>query len=200
MANELPGDDPKIVWQNQLTQVSTMTLTLIRSKARELQTKTRRKLAGLLVGPLAVAFFYAFGIREFSSRGYLLHPLFASALIWSLAGLYFLNLKMRSAEFPEDAGLSTGLAFCREEVERRGNLLRRVLLWSLGPILLALATFILGLATIGNRGRGLFTNGLPFLVLVVAWIFSYLIIRQRELRELKHEIEELNHLERDSRR
>jgi hypothetical protein len=61
-------------------------------------------------------------------------------------------------------------------------------------------TFILGLAIIGIKGRGLFPNGLPFLVLVVVWIVSYFVIRERELRELKHEIEELNHLERENPR
>jgi hypothetical protein len=46
---------------------------------------------------------------------------------------------MWSMEMPADAGLSTGLQFCRDEIERRRTLLRRVLFWSLGPILLALA-------------------------------------------------------------
>lgn len=200
MTNEFPGDDPKTVWQNQPAEMTRMALTLIRSKGRELQSKTRKKLIGLIGGPLAVAFAYALGIREFSSLGNLLHPLFAGALAWSLAGLYFLNRGMQSTEFPADAGLSTGLAFCREEVERQRNLLGRVLLWSLGPILLALATLILALARIGARSGGLIPNGLPFLILVVAWIFLYFVIRERQLRGLKHEMDELNQLEGDNRR
>lgn len=177
-----------------------MTLKLIRSKARALQSKTRRKLVGLVVGPLAAAFLYAFGIREFSPVGNVLHPLFGGALVWSLAGLYILNRGMRTTEFPRDAAFSTGLEFCRKETERRRNLLHGVLLWSLGPILLALATFVLGLAMIGTKDRGLFPNGLPFLALVVVWIFGYFVLRQRELRELGHEIEELNDLESKNRR
>jgi hypothetical protein len=199
MPDELPGDDVKTVWQTQPTEISTTTLRLIRSKARELQSKTRRKLAGMLVGPLATAFLYAFGIRQFPALGCVLHPLFASALVWSLAGLYFLNRGMRSTEFPGDAGLSTGLEFCRREIERRRNLLRRVLLSSLGPMLLALATLILALAMVGTSDRGLFPNGLPFLVLVVAWILGYFVMRQREVRELQREIDELNDLEKNNR-
>jgi len=88
----------------------------------------------------------------------------------------------------------------QEEIDRRRNLMRRVVLWSLGPILLALAAFILGLAAIGTKDRGLIPNGLPFLALVVAWIFGYFVMREREFRELKHEIDELNDLERDNRR
>lgn len=200
MPNESPPDDPKTVWQTQPTEISTMTLKLIRSKAQELQSKTRRKLIGLAVGPFAAAFLYAFAAKNFPSLGQVLHALFAGALVWSLAGLYFLSRGMTSTKFPENAGLSTGLEFCRAEIHRRRNLLRRVLLWSLGPILLALATLILGLATIATKDRGLFPNGLPFLALVVAWIFGYFVVRAREFRTLEHEIDELNDLDRDNRR
>jgi len=175
-----------------------MTLNLIRSKARELQSKTRRKLMGMAGGPLAVVFLYAFGLRELAPLGHLLHPLFAGALAWSLTGLYFLNRGMWSVVMPGDAGFSTGLEFCQGELERRRNLLRRGLLWSLGPILLALAAFILGLAMIGTKDHGLFPNGLPFLILVVAWILSYFVLRARELRELRREIDELSELETDT--
>src|SRR5215831_15094059 len=121
MPNELPGDDPKKVWQSQPTEISTMTMKLIRSKARQLQSQTRRKLAGTVAGPLTAAFLYAFGIREFPSLGHALHPLFAITLAWSLAGLYFLNRGVRSVVMPGDAGLSTCLEFCRREIERRRN-------------------------------------------------------------------------------
>lgn len=197
MSDELPEDDPRRVWQGQRTEASPMALRLIQSKARELQTRTRRKLLGMMAGPLAAAFLYAFGIREFASQGQVLHPLFATALVWSLIGLYFLTRGMRRIMMPSDAGLSTGLAFCRGELERQRDLLRRVLLWSLGPMLLALASFILGLAMIGPNDRGLFPNGLPFLALVILWIAGYFALRERELRQLKREIEELNELERD---
>src|SRR3954468_9750123 len=143
MPDELPSDDLKAIWQDQPTGVSTMSLKLIRSKAREAQAKTRRQLLGTAAGPLAAAFFYTFAMREFPTLRHVLNPPFVFALVWSLAGLYFLNRGMWSAAMPADAGLSTGLEFCRGELERRRSLLGRLLLWSLGPILLALGTFIL---------------------------------------------------------
>jgi hypothetical protein len=191
------SDDLKGIWQNQPAGTSTMTLKLIQSKARELRAKTRRKVLGTLAGPLAVAFCYVFAIRAFPQQGRLL-PMFAGALVWSLIGLYFLNRGMWSAVMPGDAGLRTGLEFCREEIERRRNLLGRLLLWSLGPILLALATLVLALAMVGANGRGLLPNGLPFLTLVVVWIISYFVVRAREQRELEREIEELDDLARDA--
>ena len=110
-----------------------MTLILIKQRSRDLRTSTRKKLLGTLAGPLA----------------------------WSLAGLFFLNRGMWSSAMPADAGLSTGLEFCRREIERQRALLRRILLWSFGPLLLTIATFILALAMVGTRDRGIFPNGLP---------------------------------------
>jgi len=76
------------------------------------------KLLGTLAAPLVAALFYAYGMKEFAPLRQVLQPLFAVALAWSLAGLYFLNRGMWSAEMPGDAGLSTGLEFCRLQLER----------------------------------------------------------------------------------
>jgi hypothetical protein len=198
MGDELPRDESKAIWQSQPTGTSTMTMKLVRSKARDLRAKTRRQLMGTLAAPLAAAFVYAFGIREFPALEHVLHPLCAFALVWSLVGLYFLNRGMWSTVMPGDSGLSTGLEFCRGEIERRRHLLRCVLLWSLGPVLLAIGTFILALAMIGTKDRGLFPNGLPFLALVVVWILGYFVMRAREQRDLKRELDELNYLEKDN--
>jgi FtsH-binding integral membrane protein len=198
MRDEFPDDDAEKLWQNQPTGTPTMTIRLIRSKARELQTKTRRQLLGTLAGPLATSLFYAFGNRKFPTLQHVLQPLFTLALAWGLAGLYFLNRGMWSATMPGDLGLSTGLEFCRRELERRRHLLRRILLWSFGPVLLAIGTFILALAMIGSRDRGIFPNGLPFLVLVFVWIVGYFVVRFRDQRELKREIDELNDIEREN--
>ncbi len=194
MIDELPGDGLKAIWHNQATETSTMTLRLIQMKARELQAQTRRKLLGTVVGPLAAALFYAFGLRQFPRLSNTLHPLFLLALLWSLCGLYFLNRAMWSPLMPGDAGLSTGLEFCRAELARRRQLLRRLLLWSLGPLLLTLATFILAVAMSGAGNQRLLPNGLPFLILVVLWIVAYFAMRAREQRELQREIEELEEM------
>jgi hypothetical protein len=192
------SNDLKAMWQNQPTGTSTMTLKLVRSKARELHAKTRKQLMGTVAAPVATAFFYAFGVKVFPTLQHILHPLFGLSLAWSLAGLYFLNRGMWSTVMPGDAGLSTGLQFCREEIERRRNLLRRVLFWSFGPVLLAIATFILALALSGTQERGFIPNGLPFLTLVALWICGYFVMRVRERRELKIEFDELDDLERDN--
>jgi hypothetical protein len=200
MRGDLPGDGPKDIWLKQPTEMPTMTLKLIQQRSRDLRARTRRKLVGTLAGPFTAGLFYAYGMKEFTPLRQVLQPLFALALAWSLAGLYFLNRGMWSAVMSGDAGLSTGLELCRREVERQRDLVRRLLLWTFGPIMLAIGTFILALATVGMKERGLFPNGLPFLIVIVVWIFSYFIIRFREQRELQREIDELNDIERENRR
>jgi len=200
MPDELPNEDSKTIWQNQPTETTIMTLKLIRSKARDLQSKTRRQLLGTLTGPLAIGFFYAFGINVFPALRGVLHPLFALAFVWSLLGLYFLSRGMGSMVMPGDAGLNTGLEFCRREIERQHSLLGRVLLWSFGPLMLSIGTFILALAMTGSGNPGIIPNGLPFLTLVGIWIFGYFVMRVRQQRELKREMDDLDDLERDNSR
>ena len=176
-----------------------MTLDVIRSKARELRAKTRKQLLGTVAGPLAAAFLYAFGMKEFPAMQQPVRVLFLFAIGWSVVGLYFLNRGMWSAMMPGDAALSTGLEFCRREIERRRNLLRRLLLWSLAPILLAIATFIAALAMLGTKHKSLFPNALPFMALVAIWICAYFFRRMQEQRELNREIVELDDLGRNNR-
>ena len=197
MRDDLRGDDPKTVWQTQPTEVSAMTIEkILQKKARELRAKTRRQLLGTLTGPLIVAFFYAAGIKMFPSLQPTLQPLFAFALFWSFAGVYFLNRGKWSGAMPGDLGFSPGLEFCRREIERRRDYFRRVLVWSFGPVILGIGIFILALAIVG--GRGIFPNAIPFLTLIVVWIGMYFLSRVKDQREMQREIDELNDIEREN--
>ena len=200
MRDDLPGDGPKNIWLTQPTEKPTMTLRLIQQRSRDLRTRTRKKVLGTLAAPIAAGFLYAFGMREFAPLRQVLQPLFVFALAWSLVGVFFLNRRTWSAVMPADAGLSSGLEFCRREIERQRDLLRRGLLWAFGPMLLAISTLILALAMAGTRDRGIFPNGLPFLILVVVWIIAYFIIRLQEQRALQRELDELSEIERENPR
>lgn len=197
MRNDL-HDDPKTVWQSQRTEASRMNLILIRQKARELHAKTRRQLMGAMTVPVAVAFFYAFCIKQFPHLQEMLHALFAFALAWSIAGLYFLNRGKWSGEMPADAGLRTGLEFCRREIQRRRDYFHRDLLWSFGPVILAIATLVVAIAV--AAGPAILSKAIPFLTLVIAWIAAYLLIRARQQRELRRELDELSEIESENRR
>jgi hypothetical protein len=175
-----------------------MTLEKIRQKTQELHAKTRRALLGRMITPMLVigAGIFGYGIAQVNGpapRVVLAFAIFAT--VWSLAGQYFLNRGMWSATFAGDAASSTGLESYRREVERRRYLSARFLLWSLGPVVLAIATFIVPILSLGIR-RGMVLNMTPFLTLLVVWIASVFVIRMRDQRELQREIDELNDIER----
>jgi hypothetical protein len=197
MRNDSPENDPRTIWQNQPTEPPVMTFEKIRQKVRELHAKTRRQLLGNLAVPFIVGFFYTLGVKQFPSLQQILRPLFAFALVWSLAGLYFLNRGKWSVAMPGDAGLNAGLESYRREIEWQRGYFRRVLLWGFGPILLAIGTFILAMAIVS--GKAIFPNAMPFMTLVAVWIAAYFVIRIRQQRELQREIDELNDYERENR-
>lgn len=191
MQSELPENDPKSIWQNQPTEPSVMTLETIRQKVRDLRAKTRKQLLGNLAVLVFVVACYGFGAKQFPA----FRALFLLPIVWSLAGLYFLNRGMWSAEMPGDAALRTGLQFYREEMERRRALFRRTLVWGFGPIVLAIGVFLVAIAKLGAQRGGLFPNAIPFMSLVVIWIVAYFFIRAKEQRQLQREIDELNDIE-----
>jgi hypothetical protein len=184
-----------------------MTLEKIRQKTQELHAKTRRQMIGNSILPLAVLAFYGYGIAKFSDP--VLRMVFACAIVWSLAGQYFLNRGMWSAMLPGDAAFSTGIESYRREVERQRSLFGRFMLWQFGPLMFAIASLILLILTLGTGNRGMPLDGRilkemlvkmsPFLTLMAIWIVSFFVIRLRAQRQLQREIDELNELERANR-
>ena len=199
MQNDSPEEGPRTIWLNQPTEKPAMISKLIEQRSRKLRAKTRRGLIGTITGPLVAGIFYWYSMRAFPALRQVLQPPFAFAIAWGVAGLYFLNRGMWSAVMAGDIGLNRGLEVCRQEIERQRDLVRRSLVWSFGPLMLAVATFVLALAMVSTRERGIFPNGLPFLVLMVVWIVSWFVIRFREQRGLQREIDELKDIEMENR-
>jgi hypothetical protein len=195
MQNDSPENGVRAIWLNQQTEAPTVISKLIEQRSCELRARTHRKLIGTVAGPLAVGIFYAYSMKEFPAVRQVLQPPFAFAVAWGVAGLYFLNRGMWSAAMPGDVSLNTGLVVCRLEMERQRDLVRRFLVWSFGPVMLATATFVLALALVSTRERGIFPNGLPFLISAVVWIVSWFVIRLREQRELRRGVDELKDIE-----
>lgn len=196
MENDL--NDPKTIWQNQSTEASNVNLILIRQKARELHARARRRLLTTLTVPLVIAFFYVFSISQLPQLRELMHSLFAFAIAWSLAGAYFLSRGKRPGAVPEDAGFSTGVEFCQQELQRQRDYLRRVLLWSFGPVVFAIGTLVLAFAMI--TGTQFFAKAMPVTILASAWIIAYLLTRLRQQRNVQREINELSNVEKENSR
>jgi hypothetical protein len=172
-----------------------MTLKLIQRTARDLRIRIRVKLLAALGGPFVIGLVSAYSMREFAPLRHVLYPYFALALAWSIAGLYFLNRGMWDPALPPDAGFRTGLEFCRQEITRQQNLIRRQLVWFFPPVVLTIGVFVSALVMVSTPERGLFPAGLPFLIALAVWIGGYVILRIRERRQLQGEIDELNEVE-----
>jgi hypothetical protein len=179
-----------------------MTLEKIRQKVQELHSQTRRELLRNVSVPFVIIALCSFGTTQFPQPG--LRSLFAFAIAWSLAGLYFLHRGMWSAMLPGDAALSTGLESYRREVARRRSLSGRIMLWGFGPVVFAVATLIAVILSLGTGSGVPFKEGLlkisPFLTLLSIWFVGFFAIRMRQQRALQREIDELDDIDRENRR
>jgi len=198
MQNNLSGNDPRMVWQSQPREISTMTLEkMIRRRAQELHAKTVRERLGSVAGPVSVIAFSALGIAV----GYnpVQRAVFAIAIGWSLAGAYVLNRGMWQGRLAEDAALATGLEFCRREIERGIYIQRRFLLWVFAPIVLAIGALVVPQVGSGFGSGGTIAKMSPFLTLFALWMIGVFVIRRMRSKQLQREIEELNDIESENR-
>jgi hypothetical protein len=193
MPDKFTNDNSKTIWQNQPMEAPRMTLETIRQKASESQSKTRRELIGGIAITLIVVGISVLGMLWQSNAGTCV--MFAIAIAWALAGQSFLHRGMWGAGLPADATLSTGLEFYHQQIKNRQAIVRRVLEWSFGPVILSIGTFVVVLVGIA-RGRSLpVTTVLPFSTLCVVWIVAFFLRRSREQRKLLREIDQLRNAE-----
>lgn len=198
MPDDFRNETPKTVWQNQPMEAPAMTLEIIRQKASESRSKTRRELFGSIAMVVIVIAISAFGIHHASNAVFRL--LFVFGIAWVLVGQGLLHGGMWSTSPPADATLKTGLEFYRRELERQQDVIGRILRWSFGPVILSIGTLILVLVEMAI-GRSLpIRSVMPFTALFVIWIIAYFVRRSRSQSKLRREIEELSDVERGSTR
>ena len=200
MPDNSPDDSLKTIWQDQPTEAPTMTLETIRLKAKQYRTKTRRALFGSISTVVIVVALSVFGILHTSNAGSRL--VFAVAIAWALAGQSFLHRGMWSASLPVDATFSTGLEFYRREVERQQDLVRRILEWSFGPVVLSICTLIVTFfeMTSGGSLRMRAISIGPFTILFIIWIILFFVFQSRGQRKIRRELDELSDIDKVSHR
>jgi hypothetical protein len=169
-----------------------MTLESIKQKVRDLNARTRQDLIKAIASPVLVAVISCLAFAQLHDQAQ--RWVLAFAFAWSLAGQRALHRGMRLATLPGDAGMTTALDYYRREVGRRRALYRRGLLWSFGPIVLALGAFCLPFA----RNPEMLPNALPFMILVAIWIVAFFILRMRIQKDLQREIDDLRNIERSN--
>lgn len=189
-------NEAKKIWQNQPREELAMTLELIHEKAKMLRARTQRELIGNLATiPLAIAI-SGFGFLHTHDPAF--RTVFVASIVWAALGQYPVHRGMWSATLPERSALMTGFEFYRLEIDRRRNLLGRLLQWNLGPIVLCMGTLIV-LLTGMAQSVGKPSAVLPFTTLGVIWLVAVFVLRSRNQRELRHEWDRLNEIERMSK-
>jgi hypothetical protein len=184
-----------------------MTLMLIRQKARDLRARTRQELFRSAWALLPFAIFSIVGIvKGRAVAGLSPGPdslqriAFGVALIWCIAGAWVYQRGMWDAALPGDAGLETGIAFLRREIQRQWELFGRWLLWVLCPVF-----FTLGVAVgpivwfLATTNPKLLRNAIPFFLILTVWTVAMFAIRIRRRRELQREIDDLGAMEKENR-
>jgi hypothetical protein len=192
--NQSNGEnDLKKLWQNQPREEIAMTLEMIHDKAQKLRARNRRELFGNLATiPLAIGISW-FGFFHTHDPAY--RSVFVVAVAWAVLGQYLVYRRMWSATPPERSASMNGLDFYRREINWRRNLLGRFLQWTLGPIVLCVGMLIL-LLTGMARSVGKPGAALPFTTLAVVWLVAVFVLRSRDQRELRQEMDQLNKIER----
>src|SRR5665213_1190465 len=103
MPDDFLNDNPRKILQSQPMEAPAMTLEMIRQKATESRTKTRRELFGSIATVLIVIGISVFGIHHASNAA--VRIAFVFAIAWVLAGQGLLHRGMWSASQPADATL-----------------------------------------------------------------------------------------------
>ena len=197
MPDKALENDPKEIWRGQPTESMEMKLGshLLRQRAGDLRSKSRRELVNSIVLAVLIAAGSVYGSiwTDFPVA----RALFAVTAAWVLIGQFFLHRTKRQALPPEDAGLRTSLDSCRRELERHIRFDRGALLWLHGPLFSAFGTLV-GTLVAAVAGKGLLVKmAAPFLALLVTWTLCMVVFRQSQEREFRRAIEELDQIERE---
>ncbi len=191
MPNEPPLNDIRKLWHDQGEESVKMSLDEIRRKAQRHEGTIRRRNGREYVAAAFVVAIFGYYIWHF-------HEWFmriGSGLV--IAGAVYMVFQLHrrgsAASAPADLGLTTGLDFYRNELERQRALLGSVWRWYLGPLVPGLAVIPLG-AAIANPAHSPYAWVFAGAYAVVVALVFFLIARlnQRCAGRLQRQIDELN--------
>jgi hypothetical protein len=185
--------NPKTVWQSQRNEETRMTLELLRQRVRDLNARRRHQLFATVFAAAIVLSLSTWGITR--THFFALQAVFVLSSTWALAGLYFIKRGLRNAELLNDSTLHTGLEFYKLQIEQNLAVFHRILPWTFGPMILAVAAIMFVLAGLAQAQNQPLSKVAPFLGLFLVWLIVFPAIRLRKRRELRRELDLLNSLE-----
>lgn len=196
------GQDPRKIWQNQPRETSKITMTLIRQRAQDLHAKTRRALINSVISHVAAFLGCIVGAVLSPSAGQRIA--YAVGAIYAVAGATIIHRGMWTEPMAGDAGLTTGVEFCRKELGRHRALFSRGLVWVSGPLIFAVGAYLvpaLVASVYANEHANprVLAKAIPFFALLGIWLVVMMFIRVKQRHGLQREIDDLNEIEKENR-
>ena len=200
-------NDPQHIWQNQAGEHGNLSLIELREKLRRLHRRIRIQTGisagiGLIVLDLFVR--SLFTAKLLTDRiGWAI--VIAGTLCVLLPLIYQNHKIMWGGSLSLNAGLTTCLSFYRNVLERQ----RRLGGWrfnALGTTLLLAGLAVLLIAPLRRYYQLLheptppsLRPWIPFLILLILWVISFIVVRRRRRGWIRREFEVLEALEKETR-
>lgn len=196
------GQDPRKIWQDQPREPSKITMTLIRQRAQDLHAKTRRTLINSVISHVAALLGCIVGTVLSPSPGQRIA--YAVGAIYAVAGATITHRGMWTEPMAGDSGLTTGIEFCRRELERHRALFSRALVWVSGPLIFVAGAYLVPalVASVyanAHANPRVLAKAIPFFVLLGVWLVVMMFIRVKQKHGLRREIDDLNEIEKEHR-
>ena len=182
-----PDDHLKSLWTSQKTEVTPMSVEMIRGRSEALLKRSRRGI--IVFGAVSAGVIAMFGWRAATAD----YSVLRAGYVLTIAGYLWMVWRI-ARHWPRgglpDAGASAAvlLDFHRAQLVR--------LQAGYVPMIVTVAPVILGLlvATAGLARMQLNPQALPLLGLIVVWCGVFLVLVRMRGRRLKAQIEELDRL------
>jgi hypothetical protein len=190
MRNEPLNNDPKTIWQSQVTEATKMSPTYFRLKADQQRTKNRWMA---LTGDMTYIALLVFAGFKFTSVPY------ATARVGMVllpAGTLYMTLRKHRLLWPGPAGAVpvSGVEAYRLELQRWANDLRSPWL-AAGPLIPGVVVtaipWIPGIIAAVSKNPAVLLNALPFFICLTVWLVMFFPLRLRKLREIQQELDSL---------
>jgi hypothetical protein len=190
MPVEFPMNEPQKIWQDQPTEVFTMSEDQLCRKAQQFQRRARLEAIYSMILGLLLATFFAWTV----AKGHEVIPRLGYGVVslWCIFFAFQSSKWVRQERMAPDANLKTTVQAYRSELEKRRDYGRH--LWrkaGLTFVFLGMGMVLLPSLLKSFENPRLLLTFAPIFVLLALWIAIFIPTRRRRQRKLQREIDEL---------
>jgi hypothetical protein len=191
MRNEPFNNDPKTIWQSQVTEATKMSPTYFRLKADQQRSKNRWMA---IASDVTYAVLLILAGFKFTSVPYTTARV---GLVLLAAGAFYMLIRKHKLLWPGPAGAApvSGVEAYRLELQRWANDLRDP--WrAAGPLIpgvvVSALPWIPAIVQAVSKNPAVLLNALPFFICLTVWLVMFFPLRLRKLREIQQELDSLS--------